>query len=97
MLRTFRAIGTLTIKGFYDEASTLFGSLGRYTGGGSAYDKSYYNSLWGGPKNLKRDLKTGRSSIEFPRFQVTVCSHPQYIVKALTSTYVFYKAIMISI
>jgi hypothetical protein len=65
--------------------------MGRYTNGGVAYDKSYYNSLWSGPKKLQRDLKTGRSSIEEPRFQVTVCTHPHYIINTLTGIYLCYS------
>jgi hypothetical protein len=75
----------IDISGYYDEASTLFGSLGRYSGGGTAFDKSVYNTLWGAPRNIKRDLKTGRSVIIDPRLQLTVCTHPQYIIASLLS------------
>jgi hypothetical protein len=74
----------ITLTGYYDEANTLFGSLGRYNQGGAAYDKSIYNSMWNGPKVIKRDLKTGRSNIVGARTQLTVCTHPQFVMNSLS-------------
>ena len=80
-------IQRLYLLGYYDEASTLFGSLGRYSEGGTAFDNSVYNTLLEAPRSIKREFKAGRSVIIEPRLQLTVCTHLQYKISSLISNY----------
>jgi len=45
------------IMSFLDEAGIFLGSLGRYSSGGSLYDRGVFLNQWNGPKHFNRDLK----------------------------------------
>jgi hypothetical protein len=58
-------------------------SFGRYTGGGSAYDRAIYLELFNGKKVFRRDLKSARSLVKNSRLNICVLGHPHSFIKAI--------------
>jgi hypothetical protein len=58
----------------FDEASTFWGSLGKYSEGGDQYDRSIFLELFAGGMFI-RDLKTERTMIREPRLNLTIAEH----------------------
>ena len=58
----------------FDEASTFWGSLGKYSDGGDQYDRSIFLELFGGSIFI-RDLKSERTIIKEPRLNITIAEH----------------------
>ncbi|CAF1091689.1 unnamed protein product [Brachionus calyciflorus] len=73
---TIELIKTLgPILSMYDESSSFIGSLGRYTNGGTNYDRSIYLNLFNGI-TINRDLKCGRTRTKNPKLNICILGHP---------------------
>ncbi len=65
----------------FDESSTFMGSLGRYSNGGSGYDRSIYNELWEGPFLFCRNLANKAYIIQNARLNICLLGHASEFVK----------------
>ncbi len=70
----------------WDEFATLSESFGLYKGGGgggSAYDKSIFNSIYNGESEIKRStLKSQTCALE-PRLGILAAGHPSRVIEML--------------
>jgi hypothetical protein len=70
----------------YDEATTMFSSMGRYQGGGNAaqyHDRAVINNLFGAPAHVIRETKQDRKKVNMPRYHICVLAHPYFIINLL--------------
>ncbi|CAF1002011.1 unnamed protein product, partial [Brachionus calyciflorus] len=80
---TIELIKTLgPILSMYDESSSFIGSLGRYTNGGTNYDRSIYLNLFNGI-TINRDLKCGRTRIKNPKLNICILGHPWAFIRLI--------------
>ena len=74
------------IIAFYDEASTFFDCLGRYSsnsGSGSKYESSVYASIFSAPKDYNRVTLRHKTNLTNPRLNLCVLAHPSPICTKL--------------
>ena len=63
------------VLSLFDESSTFMGSLGRYSGGGSKYERSIYNDLFNGSSSFNRALTKASYNIVNPRLNICLLGH----------------------
>lgn len=71
------------IISFWDEASAFTGSLGRYTNGGVAYDRSIYLELFNGPERYNRDLKAATTQLVNPSLNMVMGGHASSFIEQI--------------
>jgi hypothetical protein len=74
---------TNCILSLFDESSTFMGSLGRYSGGGAAYERSIYLELFNGGNSFSRVLSKETFVIENPRLNICMLGHPHEFIKLM--------------
>jgi len=68
---------------FYDEANIIFSSFGRYSGGNGLFDRAIYNHIFTAPQFIERDIKSVRTKIENPRYNMCLLGHPHLMINML--------------
>jgi hypothetical protein len=67
----------------FDESSQFLGSFGRYTNGGSSYDRGVYLELFNGKDEYIRDLCNKSTHIVNPRLNLCMLGHPSSFFKLM--------------
>jgi hypothetical protein len=70
------------MKAFYDEASSFFSAMGRYSKGSGEYELAQYLEYWNG-KTMQRDLKGITTRALDPRLNICLCMHTWSVISAL--------------
>lgn len=59
-------------------------SFGMYKGaGGDELDRSVFNELWSAPTIFRRDIKSLRTMIDYPRLNLCLLGHPHEYVRTI--------------
>lgn len=74
---------------YFDEAGIFLGSLGRYSSGGSMYDRGVFLNLWNGPNMFNRDCKGVKTRLKNPLFNMIMNAHPQTFTRYLEDEMLF--------